>query len=43
MLGFGDIVIDNAGRDGERIVLKDVNSPRKYADEMLRQLRRLDR
>ncbi len=43
LLGFGDIVIDNAGRDGERITLKNVNGPRKCADMLLRQMRQLEK
>jgi uncharacterized membrane protein YdbT with pleckstrin-like domain len=43
MLGFGDLVIDNAGTDGDRITLKNVNSPRKYADILLKQMRQIDR
>lgn len=43
LLGFGDIVIDNAGEDGGKIVLKNINSPRKYADILLKQMSRLDR
>jgi uncharacterized membrane protein YdbT with pleckstrin-like domain len=43
LLGFGDIVIDNAGEDGGKIVLKNINSPRKYADILLKQMGRLDR
>jgi putative membrane protein len=43
LLGLGDIVVDNAGTDGGRTILKNVDSPRKYADQLLRQLRRLER
>jgi uncharacterized membrane protein YdbT with pleckstrin-like domain len=42
MLGFGDIVIDNASEDVGKVVLKNINSPRKYADALLKQMRRLD-
>ncbi len=41
MLGLGDIVIDNSGSDGECLVFKNVNSPRKYADQLLKQVRLL--
>jgi len=43
MLGFGDLVIDNASEDGAKVILKNIDSPRKYADTVLRQMRRLDR
>lgn len=43
MLGFGDLIIENASETGGRIILKNVNSPKKYADILLRQMRRLDR
>lgn len=40
---FGDILIDYASEDGGKVVLKNIDSPRKYADIMLRQMRQLDR
>jgi uncharacterized membrane protein YdbT with pleckstrin-like domain len=40
LLGFGDIVIDNASEDGGKIVLKNIDSPRTYADQILGQMRR---
>ncbi len=43
MLGMGNVVIDNSGSDGETIVLRNVDSPRRYADMLLRQMRKLDR
>ena len=43
MLGFGDVIIDNASEDGGKIVLDDIDSPKKYAEMMLRQIRRLER
>lgn len=42
LLGFGDLAIDNASDDGGKIVLKNINDPRYYADVLLRQMRRLD-
>jgi len=39
MLGFGDVSIDNASEDGGKVVLKNIDSPRVFADELLRQLR----
>ena len=43
LLGFGDLVIDNASEQGGKIVLKNINTPQKYADILLRQMRLLDR
>ncbi len=43
MLGFGNLVIDNASEDGAKIVLKNINTPKKYADVLLRQMRQLNK
>lgn len=43
LLGFGNITIDNASEDGGKVVLDDIDSPRKYADMVLRQMRQLDK
>ena len=43
MLGFGDVIIDNASEEGGKIVLDDIDSPKKYADLLLRQIRQLER
>ena len=43
MLGFGNLVIDNASEDGGKIILKDINSPKKYADLLLKEMRLLDK
>ena len=43
MLGFGDVIIDNASEDGGKVVLHDIDSPKKYAELMLRQMRQLER
>jgi len=40
MLGFGDVVVDNASEVGGTTVLHNINNPRHYADLLLRQLRR---
>ena len=42
LLGFGDIVIDNASEGGERLILDDIDAAQKRADEILREMRRLD-
>lgn len=43
ILGFGNLIIENAGETESRIVLKNINSPKKYADILLRQMRLLNR
>jgi len=43
LLGFGNLVIDNASDDNTKIVLKNINTPKKYADILLKQMRLLDR
>jgi membrane protein YdbS with pleckstrin-like domain len=39
ILGFGDVVIDNATEVGGTTVLHNINNPRHHADLILRQLR----
>jgi hypothetical protein len=43
LLGFGDVIIDNASEEGGKVILKNINSPRTYADKLLRQMRELDK
>lgn len=38
LLGIGNIIVDNAGSEGGRIVLKDIDSPNKYANLMMEQM-----
>ena len=40
ILGFGDVVIDNASEIGSSIILDNINNPRHYADLILREQRR---
>jgi uncharacterized membrane protein YdbT with pleckstrin-like domain len=40
ILGFGDIIVDNASEIGGTIVMRNINSPRHYADLLLRELRK---
>lgn len=42
-LGFGNLVIDNASEDGGKVVLRNINTPKKYADLVLREMRSLDK
>jgi putative membrane protein len=43
LLGFGDVIIDNASDDVGKIVLDDIDSPKRYAELVLRQMRQLER
>lgn len=43
MLGFGDLIIDNASEQGGKVILKNISSPKKYADILLKQMRRLNK
>ena len=43
MLGLGNLVIENAGETNSRIILKNINSPKKYADVLLKQMRQLNK
>ncbi len=43
LLGFGNLVIENAGETGGKIILKNINSPKKHADVLLKQMRRLNK
>src|SRR5687767_3277239 len=43
LFGFGDVIIDNASEEGGKIVLGGIDSPKKYADMVLRQMRALER
>ena len=40
ILGFGNLIIDNASETGGTTVLRNINDPRHYADLLLRELRR---
>jgi len=43
MLGFGNLIIENAGETGGKIVLRNINSPKQYADVLLKQMRQLNK
>ncbi len=43
VLGFGNLIIENANEMDGKIVLKNINSPKKYADTLLKQMRLLDK
>jgi uncharacterized membrane protein YdbT with pleckstrin-like domain len=40
ILGFGDLIVDNASDTGGITVLHNISHPRHYADLLLRELRR---
>lgn len=40
LLGFGDLIVDNASELGGSTVLRNISKPRHYADLLLRELRR---
>ena len=40
VLGFGDLIVDNASDTGGTTVLHNISNPRHYADLLLRELRR---
>src|SRR5207245_6307741 len=40
ILGFGNVIVDNASEIGGTTVLHNINDPRHYADLILRELRR---
>jgi membrane protein YdbS with pleckstrin-like domain len=40
IMGFGDVIVDNASELGGTTVLHNISNPRHYADLLLRELRR---
>jgi membrane protein YdbS with pleckstrin-like domain len=40
ILGFGDIIVDNASEMGGSTIIENISHPRHYADLLLRELRR---
>lgn len=40
MLGFGNIIVDNASEMGGSTIFRNISNPRHYADLLLRELRR---
>ena len=40
LLGYGDVIIDNASEIGGSTVLKNIQNPREHADLLLKELRR---
>ncbi|PYS48365.1 MAG: hypothetical protein DMF68_13405 [Acidobacteria bacterium] len=40
ILGYGDVIIEDAGEGGGTTVLHNIHNPRQYADMIMRELRR---
>lgn len=40
IMGFGDLIVDNASDEAGSTILHNINKPRHYADLLLRELRR---
>ena len=43
MLGFGNLIIENANEEDGKVIFKNINSPKRYADILLKQMRQLDK
>ncbi len=43
LLGFGNLIIENANEMDGKIILKNINTPKKYADILLKQMRLLNK
>ena len=43
LLGFGNVEIDNASEEGGKVVLRNIDDPRRFADMLLKQMSLLDR
>jgi len=43
LVGYGDLVIDNASEAGSTIILDNIDKPQEHADMLLKQMRRLEK
>lgn len=43
VLGFGNLIIENANEMDGKVILKNINKPKKHADTLLKQMRLLDK
>jgi membrane protein YdbS with pleckstrin-like domain len=43
LLNFGDVSIDNASEDGGKVTIKNIDSPREYADRLLSHMKRFEK
>lgn len=42
ILGYGNVLIDNASEEAGKVILRNVEQPKKLADLILKQLRKID-
>jgi uncharacterized membrane protein YdbT with pleckstrin-like domain len=43
LASLGDIVIDNASEEGGKVILKNIDSPRRYSEMLLKQMSKLEK
>lgn len=43
LLGFGNVEIENANENDAKIILRNIDAPKEYAEILLKQMRKLDR
>ncbi len=43
LFGLGNLIIENANEADDKIILKNINSPRHYSDLLLKQMRQSDK
>jgi uncharacterized membrane protein YdbT with pleckstrin-like domain len=43
LLGFGNVEIENANESDEKVILRNINSPKEYAQILLKQMRKLNK
>ncbi len=43
LLGFGNLEIENANENDQKIILKNINSPKEHAEMLLKQMRKLNK
>jgi uncharacterized membrane protein YdbT with pleckstrin-like domain len=42
LLGFGDLMIDNASEEAGKVILKNINDPKERAEDLMKQMRLLE-
>lgn len=42
LLGFGNLMIDNASEEAGKVILKNINDPKERAEDVMKQMRRLE-
>ena len=43
LLGFGDLMIDNASEEAGKVILKNINNPKERGEDVMKQMRHLER